>query len=566
MSKERLPSTPFAARQRTVSFTQNDSITINPPREGPLHSSAPKESVDGVKTRPGPAPIRRADSQYDRAVRGTQSFLTVVRSRPQNYGGFSHPYAHEKTDERYLVDFDGDDDPYRPLNWPLKKKVIITLLYGLTTMGSTLASSIYSPGTDSISKQFGVTPIVSRSGTSLLLFGLGLGPLLWAPLSELYGRKPSVLLPYLLAAIFSFACGASDKIESILICRFFLGFFAAAPLTNTGGVLGDMFSAQQRGIAMVGYALAVLMGVPLGPIIGGILVQTQGAQGWRWTQHVTGIYMLVILALDIIFVEESFPDKLLVDKAVRLRYQSGNYALHASHEKWEPSFKELGNKYLIRPWQILFTPICFLICLYACFVYGILYSTLGSFPHVYQKERHLNKITGALPFLAITLGILLGAIVLLANQGYYFRKFKANGDRAVPEARLPPMMFGSVVFASGMFIFAWTASPPVHMSASIVGIVLIGIGFFTIFQPSLNYIVDTFHPYSASSVAAMTFSRSMMAGFFPLFITTMLERLGVNWGITVWALFGAALIPVPFLFFLFGKKIRANGRWSKQSV
>lgn len=276
--------------------------------------------------------------------------------------------------------------------------------------------------------------------------------------------------------------------------------------------------------------------------------------------------MLLVLTMDVIFIDETYPPKLLVNKAVRLRHQSGNYSLHASHEEWEPTIKELGNKYLVRPWQILFTPICSLVCLYACFVYGILYSTLGAFPYVYQKQRGMNKIVGALPFLALFVGILLGAIVLAANTGYYFKKFKANGNRAVPEARLPPMMFGSLIFAAGMFIFAWTATPPVPLPASIFGGVLIGIGFFTIFQPALNYLVDTFHPYSASCVASLTFSRSLMAGFFPLFIETMLETMGVRWGMTVWAVFGTIMIPVPFLFFFFGRRIRAKGKWSQHSL
>lgn len=288
MSEDRPPLPPSAMRQRTVSFMQNP-ITMNPQLDGhedPKDTSASEQSVDIEKRRPGPTPLRRADSQYDRVFRRTQSVISVVRSRPQDYGGFTHPYAHEKTDEKYLVGFDGDEDPYRPLNWPMEKKVITTLLYALTTMGATLGSSIYSPGAESVREEFEATDIVSRLGTSLMLFGFALGPLLWAPLSELFGRKPTVLFPYAIAAIFTFACGASDKIETILILRFFLGFFASAPITNTGGVLGDLFSPEQRGVAMVGYAVATLGGVPLGPIIGGALVQTQGAQGWRWTQYV----------------------------------------------------------------------------------------------------------------------------------------------------------------------------------------------------------------------------------------------------------------------------------------
>lgn len=64
-------------------------------------------------------------------------------------------------------------------------------------------------------------------------------------------------------------------------------------------------------------------------------------------------------------------------KARRLRHETGNWALHAEHEEWDVGLKELAEKYLIRPFQLLMTPICFLVALYASFVYGILYLGLG---------------------------------------------------------------------------------------------------------------------------------------------------------------------------------------------
>jgi hypothetical protein len=99
-------------------------------------------------------------------------------------GRFTHPLAHVKTSDAEIVDFNGDDDPYRPINWPFRKKLITTLLYGLTTMGSTWASSVYAPAVGQISGQFRVGEEVGLLGLSFLLMGFGLGPLLWAPLSE----------------------------------------------------------------------------------------------------------------------------------------------------------------------------------------------------------------------------------------------------------------------------------------------------------------------------------------------------------------------------------------------
>jgi hypothetical protein len=115
-----------------------------------------------------------------RRVTRTQSLAL----RGVNRGRFSHPLAHVKTTDAEIVDFDGDDDPYRPINWPFRKKVVTTFLYGLTTLGATWATSVYSPAVAPVSKEYGVGKEVSLLGTSFLLLGFGLGPLLWAPLSE----------------------------------------------------------------------------------------------------------------------------------------------------------------------------------------------------------------------------------------------------------------------------------------------------------------------------------------------------------------------------------------------
>jgi hypothetical protein len=65
-----------------------------------------------------------------------QSVVSRIRSRePGQTAKFMHPLSHTKTSPDVIVDFDGPDDPYRPLNWGFKKKAVTTVLYGLTTMG-----------------------------------------------------------------------------------------------------------------------------------------------------------------------------------------------------------------------------------------------------------------------------------------------------------------------------------------------------------------------------------------------------------------------------------------------
>ena len=126
---------------------------------------------------------------------------------------------------------------------------------------------------------------------------------------------------------------------------------------------------------------------------------------------------------------------------------------------------------------MFFTPICFLISLYSAFVYGqsreplskhgsdtiagslltnasgILYANLGGFGIAFQEIRGWGPVTGNLPFLAMLMGMCGAGFISMWNNKQYFRLFKENGNRPVPEARLPPMMIGGVLFAIGLFLF-----------------------------------------------------------------------------------------------------------------
>ncbi|KAK3937361.1 MFS general substrate transporter, partial [Diplogelasinospora grovesii] len=493
-----------------------------------------------------------------------ETILSRIRSRPAAYT-FTHPLSHVPTSRDALVDFEGPDDSYRPMNWPTHKKCITTMLYGLVTMTATWASSSYSAGTAQIAEEFGVGAEVAILGTSLFLIGFGIGPLLWAPLSEVYGRRLAVFCPMFVAICFSFASATCKDFQTLLLTRFFGAFFASAPVTNTGGVLGDLFSPAYRGIAMAGYAMAVVGGPVLGPIVSAAVV-VQPNLGWRWTEYLTGILQAFILVIAVTFIDESYPPRLLIYKARRLRHESGNWALHAKFEEWDVSVAELARKFLLRPVQLLCTPICFLVALYASFCYGILYMQLGAIPIIFGELRGFSPFVATLPFLCIFIGAILGCGANVYNQLLYNKAYHAAGDRAVPERRLRPMMVGSVLFSAGQFLVGWTATPSIHWIVPCIGLVMLGTGFFTIFQAALNYLVDTFQMYAASAVAANTFLRSCFACAFPLVVGPLYQNIGVGPGSTITGGFASLLIPVPFVFFIYGKRIRARGKWSKASV
>lgn len=110
--------------------------------------------------------------------------------------------------------------------------------------------------------------------------------------------------------------------------------------------------------------------------------------------------------------------------------------------------------------RMLFTePMVTLLALYASFTYSLIYLTLEVFPIVFREDRHWSLVISTLPFLSILVGVICAVVLNFANQPLYQRAVTANGGRAVPEARLPPIVIGGVLLSVGLFWFGWTAAP-----------------------------------------------------------------------------------------------------------
>lgn len=97
--------------------------------------------------------------------------------------------------------------------------------------------------------------------------------------SEIIGRRPIWILPTIVYIVFIIPCAVAPNIQTLLICRFFCGIFASAPLTLAGGTISDIWDNEERGFAIALFAAAPYGGPVLGPIIGGFIGETIG---WHW--------------------------------------------------------------------------------------------------------------------------------------------------------------------------------------------------------------------------------------------------------------------------------------------
>lgn len=178
----------------------------------------------------------------------------------------------------------------------------------------------------------------------------------------------------------------------------------------------------------------------------------------------------------------------------------------------------------------------------------------------------LPQVLGGTPFLAVLVGVFVGSAINYSNQKFYIKRFRAAGNFPVPEARLPPMMAGSFLFAGGIFLVAWTSPAHFHWIGPMIGLAMTGAGVITIFQSALNYLIDTFLRYAASAVAANTLLRCLVAGVLPIVVSPMYDNLGVQWASSLVGFIGTGMLFIPFLFYVWGRALRSMSVYSRDSV
>lgn len=150
----------------------------------------------------------------------------------------------------------------------------------LITFDSPLASSMFAPGVEDVLREFhSSSSILASLVVSVYVLGYAIGPLMAAPLSEMYGRVPVYHVSNVLFVIFTIACAVSSNLNMLIAFRFLAGAMGSTPITIGGGSFGDMFAVEERGKAIAIWSMGPLLGPVIGPVAGGFLAE---AAGWRW--------------------------------------------------------------------------------------------------------------------------------------------------------------------------------------------------------------------------------------------------------------------------------------------
>ena len=297
-------------------------------------------------------------------------------------------YSGHGTEEDPFVVSWLEGDGRNPYNWSQNRRAFLTSAVAMPLMATALGSSAYTGSNVQILQDFHVSNEVSIQplhcpailiipqlvtlGLSLYVLGFAVGPLLWAPLSELYGRQVVFVTTFAVFAAFNAGCAAAPNIATLLVLRFFAGSIGSSPLANAGGSVADMFGPRQVGLAMSLFCLAPFLGPSLGPVIGGFISENVG---WRWVEWFLAIFTGILWLMSSLVVPETYAPVLLRRRAQKLSKITGRvYKSKLDIERGQVSNIAVFGKYLGRPWLLLlFEPILLILAIYNAIVYGTLY-------------------------------------------------------------------------------------------------------------------------------------------------------------------------------------------------
>ncbi|KAI1836296.1 hypothetical protein DTO013E5_1087 [Penicillium roqueforti] len=463
--------------------------------------------------------------------------------------------------ETGIVGWDSQDDPLNPRNYPATRKWFLLSLVSIITLISPFASSVFAPAVADASKEFGNKSSLRESlAVTGYLFGYGSGPLLFSPLSEIYGRRIVLSVANCFFVVFQIGCALAPNLSALIVFRLLTGIGGSACLTIGGGVVSDLFAAEQRGLAMSIFSFGPLFGPVLGPICGGFIAH--GA-GWRWVFWVLLIVGGTVATLVAIFNRETNPIIIMQRKTDSLRSELQRPDLYSCYEKkGGPQRKQMDRlrNGLKTPLQLLFrSPIVSIIALYIATVYGCLYLLFTTVTNVFQNTYGWSIQISGLSYIGLGLGFFCGqCLFALLSDKIILRLKSRNNGSFEPEMRLPLSIFFAFFIPISFFWYGWSVQAHTHWIVPIIGLFPFAFGMVGIFGTLQTYVIDSYPRYAASAVAAITVSRSLFGALLPLAGPYMYQALGYGWGNSLLGFVTLAMIPMPVIFYRFGKSMRGK--------
>ncbi|KAJ5180875.1 hypothetical protein N7492_004085 [Penicillium capsulatum] len=537
-------------QQQPISSSHNENVpavTTTTNQEGPQ-----KGWIVGGKYR---ETLSEEQSQYfeKQLLQEVDTDLPLTVTKPTEHNG-----------QNFLVLEFVEGDKENPFNWSGKRKAFISVLLCMMTLFIGLATTAYSSGISRMTQDLGVSEEIGQLGLFCFNFTCALAPLFLAPFCELAGRRVVYVGAYVCFALMFIGLALGKNIATILVCRALLGLFGCVGTILVGGTFGDMYIPAHRAIPMASFSFIAIFGTVAAPIYAGFIDQ---ALGWRWVEGIQGLANIPLGIIIAIFLCETRGGVTLTKRAKMLRKSTGDERFVTHNDLEAPGVKQMLHNSSVKAIKMLFTePVVFAFGLWISFAWFLTFLFLSVIPITYQEKRGWGEGVSGLPYISLSIGCTLG----FALNFFQIRKYEAlvaDPNREVtPEARLYGALCGAVWLPVGLFIYSFTQYKDLHWFGPIVGLALIGIGIFFIFESCYSYTSDCYGENSSSAIAGQGFMRNTLGAVSPLFASQFFHNLGSQYAGLLLALIATLLTFIPFVLYKFGPDLRARSRLASTTL
>ncbi|KAG8169828.1 hypothetical protein KVR01_000573 [Diaporthe batatas] len=453
----------------------------------------------------------------------------------------------------FLVDWYGPDDPENPTNWPEAWKFLVAAQVCVLNFVVYIASSLYVPGETGFELEFGAGPTAAILGLSLFSVGYGLGPMLWSPMSEMpqLGRSGIYVWTLLGFVLLQLPTGLAVDAAMFLAFRAVSGFVGSPALATGGATITDVYGPARAAFGICIWASFGVCGPVFGPLIGGFVAP---AKGWRWTIWIYTWMCAMCLILLFFLLPETSSATILYRRAKRLRRGTDRQC---------PPYDKDHLLVLSRAFTLTFTePIVLVVDLYSALLYGVLFTWFESFPLVFGDIYRFEPEMQGLVYLGllVTLMIVVPLYLLWVQRVLVPASSKPG---FIPEHVLPPTWAGAVALPVCLFWYGWTARESIHWIVPIIGSSLFTIPLVTFFNGILNYLGMSYSAYAASVFAGNALFRALFGAIFPLFARSLFTNLGVGPGNSLLGGIAVLFLPINFILYFYGPRIRAMSRHAR---
>ncbi|KAL2125854.1 hypothetical protein VTI74DRAFT_2480 [Chaetomium olivicolor] len=449
-------------------------------------------------------------------------------------------------------------DPSNPLEWsPAFKRGIVALLAAAGFMVTFTCMSVV-PVANMIAADLDgdnasddtFAPVLP---VTIWEVGEAVGPLLIAPLSEMYGRYPLMNAANILFISGATLSALSPSMGVFIASRALTGMAVASNILGPA-IIGDIFEPEHRGTALSLVGFSPLFGGTVGPVFSGVISQNFGWRAVLWVcVALAGVCEIVFFT----YFRETYGPVILrrTNAELRAAKKHGGYGTVTAAED-HPEDVAVGNKQsggmlasILRPASVLFSSsVIACLSLFGSSVFAHFYILSTTLPGILEERYGLSPAATGSAFLSNGVGSFISIILCKTSLDRIYVKLRSSNDGVgLPEHRLPMAVVAAFLLPVALIMYGWCAQFILPLHLLLVAVVLIRMFIVMASVPLMVYVVDACGIYSASAFTGVTVIRCLAGAFLPLGTAELIHDLGYGWGYTVLSVLSLVLAIVPLL-------------------